>query len=139
MKDNEQTLKSRLLVIFIVLFLVGIVGIVVYLLTKPVTVNEPLIEPPKRDTALLTKPVTVNEPLIEPPKRDTAKNQSGKISWKAPDEATILFGEAEDEIRHGKELLAHTSVYFGPKGKVDQISNGMDCQNCNNDAGTEPE
>ena len=118
MKDNEQTLKSRLLVIFIVLFLVAIVGIVVYLLTEP---------------------ATVNEPLIEPPKRDTAKNQSGKISWKAPDEATILFGEAEDEIRHGKELLAHTSVYFGPKGKVDQISNGMDCQNCNNDAGTKPE
>ena len=118
MKEDEQTLKSRLMVIFIVLFLVALVGVVVYLLTAP---------------------ATVNEPLIEPPKRDTAKNQSGRIRWKAPNEATIPSGEAGDEIRYGKELIAHTSIYFGPKGKVAKISNGMNCQNCHSDAGTKPD
>lgn len=118
MKEDEQTLKSRLLVIFIVLFLVALVGVIVYLLTAP---------------------AAVNEPLIEPPKRDTAKNQSGRIRWKAPNVATIPSGEAGDEIRYGKELIAHTSIYFGPKGKVAKISNGMNCQNCHGDAGTRPD
>lgn len=60
------------------------------------------------------------------------------FAWKAPDEATISKDEAGDEIRYGKELIAHTAIYFGPKGKVAKISNGMNCQNCHNYAGTKP-
>lgn len=58
--------------------------------------------------------------------------------WRAPDYATIPEGEAGDEIRYGRELIAHTSEYLGPKGKVMPISNGMNCQNCHLDAGTRP-
>lgn len=39
---------------------------------------------------------------------------------------------------YGHELIANTSFYFGPKGTVAPITNGMNCQNCHLDAGTLP-
>jgi len=41
-------------------------------------------------------------------------------------------------IRYGYELIAHTSKYLGPKGTVQQSTNGMNCQNCHLEAGTKP-
>lgn len=58
--------------------------------------------------------------------------------WQAPDELSIPHGEDGDLIRYGKELIAHTSEYLGPRGKVLAMSNGMNCQNCHLDAGTKP-
>jgi thiosulfate dehydrogenase len=40
------------------------------------------------------------------------------------------------KMLYGKELIAHTSRFLGPKGKIKSISNGMNCQNCHLDAGT---
>jgi thiosulfate dehydrogenase len=40
------------------------------------------------------------------------------------------------QMAFGKDLIARTAFYFGPKGKVGHIANGMNCQNCHNDAGT---
>lgn len=57
-------------------------------------------------------------------------------AWKVPDMATIPAGKQGDAIRYGRELLAHTAEYFGPKGSIAQITNGMNCQNCHLDAGT---
>ncbi|MFI5137022.1 MAG: c-type cytochrome [Sphingobacteriales bacterium] len=57
-------------------------------------------------------------------------------AWKAPDSSTIPPGKAGDMIRYGKDLIARTAIYFGPKGRIAQISNGMNCQNCHLDAGT---
>lgn len=51
--------------------------------------------------------------------------------WKAPDIAS-----ASAEVKYGRELIANTSYYLGPRGKVAQMSNGMNCQNCHLDAGT---
>ena len=56
--------------------------------------------------------------------------------WKAPDVSTISFNSAGDEIRYGRELIIHTAEYLGPKGKVLNISNGMNCQSCHLEAGT---
>jgi thiosulfate dehydrogenase len=39
-------------------------------------------------------------------------------------------------IRYGRQLLAHTADYLGPRGSVAQISNGMNCQNCHLDGGS---
>ena len=41
-------------------------------------------------------------------------------------------------IRYGYELIAHTAKYLGPKGNVQQTTNGMNCQNCHLEAGTKP-
>ena len=39
---------------------------------------------------------------------------------------------------YGHELIANTSYYLGPKGKVAAMTNGMNCQNCHLDGGTLP-
>lgn len=39
-------------------------------------------------------------------------------------------------IYYGRQLVEHTSVYLGPRGKVRRVSNGMNCQNCHLEAGT---
>lgn len=45
---------------------------------------------------------------------------------------------ADTLTQYGYELIANTSYYLGPKGKVAPISNGMNCQNCHLSAGTIP-
>jgi thiosulfate dehydrogenase len=56
-------------------------------------------------------------------------------AWKAPDINAVPADKAGEMIRYGSELLAHTAQYFGPKGSIAQITNGMNCQNCHLDAG----
>ena len=58
--------------------------------------------------------------------------------WKAPDWASMDSEPNAAEIQYGKELVANTAEYLGPKGKVRAISNGMNCQNCHLQAGTAP-
>ncbi len=41
-------------------------------------------------------------------------------------------------VRLGHDLIENTSYYFGPKGKVAAISNGMNCQNCHINGGIVP-
>lgn len=50
--------------------------------------------------------------------------------WVPPDSTKISNDAHGDLVRYGRELIAHTAVYLGPKGSVMQISNGMNCQNC---------
>jgi thiosulfate dehydrogenase len=56
--------------------------------------------------------------------------------WKAPDINSLTKDAQGDEIRYGRELVAQTAKYLGPKGSVAQISNGLNCQNCHLEAGT---
>lgn len=57
--------------------------------------------------------------------------------WNAPDEANLATDPKKERVLYGKELIAHTSIYFGPKGTISKEStNGMNCQNCHLNAGT---
>ncbi len=56
--------------------------------------------------------------------------------WIAPDINTIADTVKKKQVEYGKELIAHTAKYLGPKGSVLQISNGLNCQNCHLQAGT---
>lgn len=56
--------------------------------------------------------------------------------WVAPDTATLSFSDTL--VRYGRNLIAHTARYLGPDGQVMQITNGMNCQNCHLQAGTQP-
>lgn len=60
--------------------------------------------------------------------------------WTAPSERRLarLDPKEQEKIRYGRELIAHTADYLGPKGSVMAISNGMNCQNCHLQAGTQP-
>lgn len=57
--------------------------------------------------------------------------------WNAPDTSDIPFTEEGYLIQYGRELIANTAVYFGPKGIVAAKSNGMNCQNCHINNGTQ--
>lgn len=60
---------------------------------------------------------------------------SAPPAWQAPDSCEILSDSDGALIHYGKELVARTSYYLGPRGSVAAISNGMNCQNCHLDAG----
>ena len=68
------------------------------------------------------------------PKAEAPKEEE----WKAPDTASIPLDEHGFAIRYGRDLIANTSKYFGPKGSVAAITNGMNCQNCHVEAGSAP-
>jgi len=57
-------------------------------------------------------------------------------SWRPPDTASIPDDESGKLIRYGRELVANSSYYFGPHGKVSQVANVLNCQNCHLNAGT---
>ena len=60
--------------------------------------------------------------------------------WVAPniEDAQNLSEDKKKQLLYGKDLISNTSKYFGPKGNVAQITNGMNCQNCHLEAGTKP-
>lgn len=55
--------------------------------------------------------------------------------WIPQDIGTITDAKQKEQVEYGKELIAYTSKYFGPKGSVQQITNGLNCQNCHMQAG----
>ncbi len=81
---------------------------------------------------------------IIPPEKTVAtsttlpvKKSPGENFWTAPDEAVLENHPDKELILYGKNLIAHTSEYFGSNGSVRKNStNGMNCQNCHLDAGT---
>ena len=56
--------------------------------------------------------------------------------WEAPDMSSIAAGSEEELVKYGRDLIINTAKYFGPKGSVASITNGMNCENCHLDAGT---
>lgn len=58
------------------------------------------------------------------------------VVWRAPDTGLIPYTPEGEMIRYGRELIAHTANYLGPKGTVSHLTNGMNCDNCHIDAGT---
>ena len=57
-------------------------------------------------------------------------------SWLPPDINELNTSDSASLIRYGRELIANTAAYIGPKGNVAAASNGMNCQNCHLNAGT---
>lgn len=76
----------------------------------------------------------VSEPSISPVK--PLMDPVGM--WQAPDWSKVEGEENAESIKYGRELIANTSEYLGPNGKVLKMSNGMNCQNCHLQAGTAP-
>lgn len=94
-------------------FVFALIGLFLFLAIQ-------FFETPKRrqDVALPTDPAT--------------------LPWKAPDTASWINLPNVDLLRYGRNLIINTAYYLGPKGIVQQSSNGMNCQNCHMDAGTRP-
>ncbi len=71
-------------------------------------------------------------------KQDVLKKIDTIKYWQAPNENTLTLSEKE-QVLYGKDLIVHTSFYYGSDGKILKNStNGMNCQNCHLEAGTKP-
>lgn len=58
--------------------------------------------------------------------------------WQGKNAEYAPANDTGELIRYGRELIANTAAYLGPKGSVARVTNGMNCQNCHLDAGTKP-
>lgn len=74
-------------------------------------------------------------------------DSSAPVNHPSLDESTDLWVAADiadapkdqrAQLEYGKELIVNTAKYLGPKGSVAALSNGMNCQNCHINAGTQP-
>lgn len=62
--------------------------------------------------------------------------ETRSMFWVPADIGSITDAAMKTEVAYGRELIAHTAKYLGPRGSVAAISNGMNCQNCHLQAGT---
>lgn len=60
--------------------------------------------------------------------------------WNAPADWRMMKLDSleRESVKYGRDLIAHTADYLGPNGSVSKMSNGMNCQNCHLQAGTQP-
>ncbi|WP_373513704.1 c-type cytochrome [Persicitalea sp.] len=66
----------------------------------------------------------------------TAYPAGADTLWQPPKVEDLPKNAEGGLILYGRELVAHTANYLGPKGSVKQNTNGMNCQNCHLEAGT---
>lgn len=72
------------------------------------------------------------------PYQKKQKDDHTEKYWQAFNPERIQDSAYKAQVMYGKDLIAHTSSYFGPKGSIKAITNGLNCQNCHLDAGTKP-
>ncbi|MFZ9658540.1 MAG: c-type cytochrome, partial [Crocinitomicaceae bacterium] len=58
--------------------------------------------------------------------------------WQPLDVFSIVDEKKSKEVLYGRDLIVYTAYYFGPRGRIAQQTNGLNCQNCHLDAGTKP-
>jgi thiosulfate dehydrogenase len=78
--------------------------------------------------------LTISYSLFHCSQKEKKQIDSHTLLWQAPDSTTM----PNEDVRYGRNLIAKTAHYLGPKGIVDSLSNGMNCQNCHLEAGTKP-
>jgi thiosulfate dehydrogenase len=126
MSEQEQNSEERYIeiiqrlvktVVVLILIIIALIALNIYDLTSP---------PKKKKTPI----------EYVPPKTDTTTISADTLHATSPDTSLIKNEKNAELISYGRELIAHTSDYLGPKGKVAKLSNGMNCQNCHLDAGT---
>ncbi len=115
------TLVVGLLVLSSVL--VGVIGFAIYLDQNGVPTSEEVAIAPSSSEII----PPISKALMDP-----------VGMWQAPDWSKVEEEPNAESIKYGRELIANTSEYLGPNGKVLKMSNGMNCQNCHLQAGTAP-
>jgi thiosulfate dehydrogenase len=58
--------------------------------------------------------------------------------WQPADVFAISNLKKSEQVLYGRDLIVNTAYYLGPKGRIAQQTNGLNCQNCHLNAGTKP-
>ena len=119
---DEKVQQLPLLVRLLMLLTAAVVLVLVVVLTK-------LYGPPAAST-----PVVVEDEATQGPPPTGSYHRPATA---APDTTLIPRTAAGRQIRYGRDLIAHTGQYLGPQGSVLHLTNGMNCQNCHLQAGTQ--
>ena len=119
---DEKVRQLPLLVRLLMLLTAAVVLVLVVVLTK-------LYGPPAAST-----PVVVEDEATQGPPPTGSYHRPATA---APDTTLIPRTAAGRQIRYGHELIANTAQYLGPQGSVLHLTNGMNCQNCHLQAGTQ--
>ncbi len=91
---------------------------------------------PKEKESIVLPQADSNGNFTEAARQEALKKLDTIQYWQAPDES-ILEGKDKELVVYGKDLIAHTALYYGQNGKLFKSTiNGMNCQNCHLDAGT---
>ena len=129
--DNHLTpVVSKLINCIIVLVLLVVVLVVILLVYVPAPKEEV-------DNKLESPVPDKNGNFTEAAKKAALAEKDTNNYWSAPDISSLDYDKNKDLILYGKDLIVHTSDFFGENGKLFKNStNGMNCQNCHLDAGT---
>lgn len=120
--------KLTNVIILLVVFIVALIILFAVFVPAPKQKVEKKIEAPVPDK---------NGLFTEAARQAASAPKDTNNYWQTPDVTTLDGNANKDLILYGKDLIAHTSLYFGENGKIFKSStNGMNCQNCHLDAGT---
>jgi len=126
-KKNNNSTDDELRLLQVIINYVVIVGVVLMYLVYLI-LND--------GQNLFPMPATfLSDTLVSEVKYPEKFDKTTDRFWIAPDLESIKGSALESQILYGRELIANTAQYLGPKGSVKAISNGMNCQNCHLDAG----
>ena len=130
-QKNQQEINQLIKQVNSLLLTVG--GILVVVLAMIVMMfwgegmAEEDFESSNSDRALIDSAAPVNYPSLD---------ESSDL-WVAADLSQAPMA-MQSQLEYGKDLIVNTAKYLGPKGSVAHLTNGMNCQNCHLNAGTQP-
>ena len=121
---------SKLVNCIIVLVLLVVTLVVILLMYVPAPMDEMDI---KRESPIPDKYGN----FTDAEKKRALEEKDTVSYWTAPEVSILDNDENKDLILYGRDLIIHTSHYFGENGKLfKNNTNGMNCQNCHLEAGT---
>lgn len=125
-EDERKLIKTvNSLITLLMLVVVTMFALVLWMLFKPT------------DSGISDEQIAEQIQKMEKEEQLGSLDPSSDL-WTAPSDSELPSGEQGEEIKYGRDLIARTAEFLGPKGKVAQITNGMNCQNCHLNAGTAP-
>lgn len=129
--DNPLAHIVNKLISIIVILIVAIIGLIILLVLFVPKPKEKI----KQEIALSIPDANGN--FTEAAKQLALIPKDTTNYWTAPEISSLEKNIKKDLILYGKDLIAHTSEYFGENGKIyKSTTNGMNCQNCHLEAGT---
>lgn len=114
---------ANIIIVLVVVLIAALILLAIYIPSSTAQAKE-IVAPQADRNGLFT----------EAARQAALKPKDNTLYWQAPNESELVAGYEKEKILYGKDLVVHTSEYFGPKGILFSTStNGMNCQNCHLD------
>lgn len=130
-QDNPLAHIISKLISIIVILIVAIIGLIILLVLFAPKPKE------KINKEIVLSIPDANGNFTEAAKQLALIPKDTSNYWIAPEISSLENDPNKDKILYGKDLIVHTSDYYGDNGKIfKSTTNGMNCQNCHLEGGT---